>query len=79
MSSPEKRPWFPAKKQGWGWGLPVTWQGWAVFVAYLVLTLAGALRIRDGLGVILFVVYALVLSAGFLAVCWLKGERPRWR
>jgi hypothetical protein len=27
------RYWFPAKRYGWGWGLPVTWQGWAVLAA----------------------------------------------
>jgi hypothetical protein len=25
--------WFPAKRYGWGWGIPVTWQGWVVFAA----------------------------------------------
>jgi hypothetical protein len=33
------RYWFLAKQHGWGWGLPVTWQGWAamaVFVFILV-------------------------------------------
>ncbi len=23
--------WFPVKRYGWGWGLPVRWQGWVVF------------------------------------------------
>lgn len=36
-----KRYWFPAKEYGYGWGLPVTWQGWLVIVAYLVLIAAG--------------------------------------
>ncbi len=27
--------WFPAKTYGWGWGLPVTWQGWVVTAATL--------------------------------------------
>ena len=25
--------WFPAKRYGYGWGLPHTWQGWIVFFA----------------------------------------------
>ena len=29
MNEPEKY-WFPAKRYGWGWGLPSTWQGWIV-------------------------------------------------
>ena len=29
--------WFPSKRYGWGWGLPICWQGWVVFGVYLVL------------------------------------------
>ncbi len=24
--------WFPAKKYGYGWGMPVVWQGWVVLL-----------------------------------------------
>ena len=34
--------WFPAKTYGWGWGLPITWQGWLVFLAALALFACGA-------------------------------------
>ena len=30
------RIWFAAKRYGYGSGLPVAWQGWAVLLAYLV-------------------------------------------
>jgi hypothetical protein len=33
--------WFPAKRYGWGWGLPRVWQGWAVMVVFGMLVLAG--------------------------------------
>jgi len=33
---PEKRVWFPAKRYGWGWGLPCAWQGWLVLAAYFL-------------------------------------------
>ena len=29
--------WFPAKRYGWGWGLPTVWQGRLVFIAFFVL------------------------------------------
>ena len=29
------RYWFPAKRYGWGWGPPATWQGWAVLAAFV--------------------------------------------
>ena len=34
----ERKYWFPAKRYGYGWGIPSSWQGWlvlAVFVALL--------------------------------------------
>jgi hypothetical protein len=33
--------WFPAKRYGWGWGPPVTWQGWAVLVVWLLAFVGG--------------------------------------
>ena len=35
MSDETKRYWFPAKRYGWGWGPPATWQGWAVLILWL--------------------------------------------
>jgi hypothetical protein len=29
--------WFPAKRYGWGWGMPLTWQGRTVLVTFLAL------------------------------------------
>ena len=26
--------WFAVKLDGWGWGLPVRWQGWVVLALY---------------------------------------------
>ena len=31
--------WFPAKRYGWGWGLPSVWQGWVVMGIFAVLLL----------------------------------------
>ncbi len=28
----QPRYWFPAETYGWGWGLPITWEGWVVLV-----------------------------------------------
>ena len=72
------RYWFPAKRYGWGWGLPITWQGWAIFVAFLVLVAVGAAVIpKHSLAGL--IAYAVVLSVLFAGVCWWKGEPPRWR
>jgi len=56
MNDGDNNYWFRAKRYGWGWGLPITWQGWVVFV-----------------------VCTLVMSLLLLAICYKKGEPPRWR
>jgi drug/metabolite transporter (DMT)-like permease len=75
----ERKYWFPAKRYGWGWGPPTTWQGWVVLLVFLALICAGVFLILPREGPAVFVVYSLVLTALLLAVCWLKGEPPRWR
>jgi hypothetical protein len=75
----EPRYWFPAKRYGWGWGLPTAWQGWAIFAAYFALVGAGALFLLPSRGPIVFVLYCIALSLVLVAICWSKGEPPRWR
>ena len=70
--------WFRAKRYGWGW-TPCTWQGWAILAAFVALLAANALAFpprRDFPAYIAGVVGLIVL---LVAVCWLKGEPPRWR
>jgi len=72
--------WFPAKTHGWGWGIPCTWQGWVVLAVYLALLVAGTRLIGENpLGALVYVGYALALSVALIAICWWKGEPPRWR
>ena len=40
MSLPEDEAWFPAKRYGYGWGLPIRWQGWVVSVLYFGVVIA---------------------------------------
>lgn len=72
--------WFPVKRHGWGWGLPVRWQGWAVLVAYLALTFGGVRYFQPRREVAELLMYLAVLTALLLAVIVVKGERPlAWR
>jgi hypothetical protein len=70
--------WFPAKRYGWGWGLPTAWQGWVVFLAYLAIVPLAALRFmphrRDAFGAVLAVSTILLIL-----ICYIKGEPPSWR
>jgi hypothetical protein len=71
--------WFPAKRYGWGWGFPDTWQGRMVIALYVALTGAGAVVISPSIRPAFFVAYLVFLSCLLIAVCWAKGEPPRWR
>ena len=74
----DERYWFPAKRFGWGWGLPQTWQGWGVFLAYLagMAAAAGGLLPLHPLG---FAAAIALLTALFVWACYAKGEPPAWR
>lgn len=76
--SAEKPFWFPAKRYGWGWGLPCRWEGWVALVVWLLLLVAAAVILapRD---IFSFEIAAWILAALLIALCWGKGEKPRWR
>jgi hypothetical protein len=38
----ENKYWFPAKRYGYGWGIPNSWQGWVVLVAFVALSVVGS-------------------------------------
>lgn len=81
--SVQKKIWFRAKYYGWGW-YPVTWQGWTIVLAYLIvvfgsftITNSHSHSVSDTLYGFLPV---LIVSTFLLAIiCSLTGERPRWR
>jgi hypothetical protein len=78
--------WFQARRYGWGW-TPVTIQGWFVVVVFLAAIAADVVfliyRTRTGAdmgsAMVTFYLWLAVLIVALLAVCWLTGERPRWR
>lgn len=70
--------WFHAKRYGWGWGLPATWQGWLVMLAYLALAVFGTFLFEDR-HVAVYLAYEILLGVAVLAIVWHKGEPPRWR
>ena len=85
--------WFKAKEYGWGW-FPITWQGWAVTIAYaLLFTLsflvffgwigaASESRVdtRDFVfGVLEFLIVLGILTYSLFRICMRYGEAPSWR
>ncbi|HEX7069686.1 MAG TPA: hypothetical protein VF190_02725 [Rhodothermales bacterium] len=76
---PRKEYWFPAKRYGWGWGFPSTWQGWLVLMGYFGLVFAGIPLVHASRGSDAFAGYVALLTVGLIVICWRKGEPPRWR
>ena len=78
MRTNKEQIWFPAKKYGWGWGLPCTWQGWVVYAAWFLLLFCGAILLAPR-SIALYVAYTIILGLALIVVVAIKGERPRWR
>lgn len=72
--------WFPAKRYGVGWGLPVAWQGWVVFIVYFILLFTGGYFLATSPATaVFFIMYVMVLSALLILICWKKGEKIEFR
>ncbi|MDB6093409.1 MAG: hypothetical protein JWM32_971 [Verrucomicrobia bacterium] len=77
MPLPKETAWFPAKKYGFGWGVPRRWQGVFVLLGYVGTLIAGTRLI--GKGPAYYLGFVIVASVLLFLTCWWKGERPRWR
>jgi hypothetical protein len=73
------RYWFPAKRHGWGWGLPVTWEGWLVLGVWfaVIMSVTPDLVRRDAW--LLYALFVALMVVALVAICHLKGEPPAWR
>jgi len=78
MSDNEKKYWFRAKRYGWGWGLPVMWQGWVVLAVWLAAVTLSVPWMAAG-NTAAYLSFVAVMTAILIAICYAKGEPPRWR
>ena len=74
----ERDYWFPAKRYGWGWGPPVTWQGWLISIVWLAGVFAGGARMLPTHPAA-FAVFVFLMCCLLTLICYLTGEPPRWR
>jgi hypothetical protein len=76
----EKRYWFPVRpaRNGWGWGLPLVWQGWVVYLVYFAALIGGIIIVAPH-GPWFIVAYSCSLAALLLGVMLWKGEPQRMR
>jgi hypothetical protein len=76
MATEDQRYWFPAKRYGWGWSFPRTWEGWTVILAFtavvLIVAIAGGAAVWQMPVILLATIVVLV-------ICLKKGEPTRWR
>jgi hypothetical protein len=70
--------WFRAKKYGWGWGLPLVWQGWAVAIVWLAMMVVGAIRLLP-MHPIAFLFFTPIMGGVITLICYITGEPPKWR
>ena len=75
---PTQRYWFPAKRYGWGWGAPRTWEGWLVLATFSVVMIGPAVLFPRWAGPLVLITAA-VATPLLLWVCLKRGEPTRWR
>lgn len=71
--------WFATKRYGYGSGLPIAWQGWAVLAAYLALVLFAVFSLqRSALAMLSIILPATVILLLASARTTRGGWRWRW-
>ena len=71
--------WFAPKRHGYGAGLPIAWQGWAILIGYVLLIAAAGLLIPYS--PIAFIALVAAATAALIVICAQKtrgGFRWRW-
>jgi len=80
MTRNEEDDWFAPKRYGYGTGLPLTWQAWAMTASYCLAITAGALLLAEAHPLV-FAIIAIATTGAFLLICAQKtrgGWRWRW-
>jgi hypothetical protein len=74
--SDDRPEWFAPKRYGYGSGLPITWQGWAVIAGFMAITIADLLSYATQ-PVVLFAI--LIPATVALTVVTARTTRGGWR
>ena len=75
----DDKAWFAPKRYGYGSGLPIAWQGWAILLSYIAAIFAAAFLLRYS--EIAFVGVVAAATAALITICAQKtkgGWRWRW-
>lgn len=69
--------WFEPKTHGYGAGLPISWQGWAITIGFIVLILGSAFLLIPERPILFF---AIIIPATIaLVIVSAKTTRGGWR
>ena len=68
--------WFAPKRFGYGSGLPISWQGWAITIGFLAISIALALLFATR--PLLFIAAVIPIAATLLVIT-AKTNRGGWR
>jgi len=77
MDDNEPRYWFRAKRYGLGWGLPLAWQGWVIFLSWLLIFPVGLVFLTPA-NQPRRLLFILAMVALLLVIVYWKGD-PRGR
>ncbi len=72
----DEHEWFAPKRYGYGAGVPIRWQGWALCISYVLLCVCAALLFAREL---LVMVALLVPLTATLIVITARTTRGGWR
>ena len=72
----ERPEWFTAKRYGYGAGLPISWQGWALLIGYIALIVAAGLLIPHSL--LAYISVFAMVTVAFVAIV-ARTTRGGWR
>lgn len=73
--------WFRPKRYGYGSGLPIAWQGWAVLAAHFLVVIGLALwaTVEPGLASTAVAAVGTVMATAVLVIIVRRRTRGGWR
>lgn len=75
----DRRPWFSAKRYGYGAGLPIAWQGWLILALHMLVMIGLAVLLRDRpVALVIGVTLAALAPLPIYAARTEGGWRWRW-
>ncbi len=68
--------WFAPKRYGYGAGLPISWQGWAITLGFVAIAMATSVALKDKPLVLIAILAPLTVA---LIVLTARTTRGGWR